>query len=94
MLTLDGEERFSLKAQADAGDAASTVERGTERDAHSYSEPDRFRVRHVDLDLEVSFERRQIQGVVTLAFDRLDESSHVLVLDSRDLAIHLSLIHI
>jgi leukotriene-A4 hydrolase len=77
----------SLKAQADARDAASTVEGGTERDVHSYSEPRRFRVRHVDLELEVSFARRQIQGVVTLAFDRLDAASRTLILDSRDLAV-------
>jgi leukotriene-A4 hydrolase len=76
-----------LKAHAEVGDAAATVEGSAHRDPHSYSEPEKFRVRHVELDLEVFFDRRQIQGVVTLAFDRLDAGSHVLVLDSRDLAI-------
>lgn len=76
-----------MKAQRDAPETASTVERGKDRDAQSYSEPEKFRVRDVNLDLDVSFEGRQLKGVATLAFDRLDAESDVLVLDSRDLAI-------
>src|ERR1019366_8311815 len=81
-----GEGRV-LKAQRDAPETASTVERGKDRDAQSYSEPEKFRVRDVNLDLDASFEGRQLKGVATLAFDRLDAESDVLVLDSRDLAI-------
>ncbi|HTT66281.1 MAG TPA: M1 family metallopeptidase [Bryobacteraceae bacterium] len=77
-----------LRSQVDAAGPAPTVERGVERDAHSYAELDKFRVRHVDLDLDVSFERRQIEGVVSLSFDRLDACSQVLVLDTRGLTIH------
>ena len=57
------------------------------RDPHSYANPETFRVRHVDLELEVSFERRRLEGTVTLAFDRL-QPGEFLTLDSRDLQIH------
>jgi leukotriene A-4 hydrolase/aminopeptidase len=57
------------------------------RDVHSYSEPGRIRVRHVDLDLEVHFDRRILEGSATLHFDRLDPSADALVLDTRALDV-------
>ncbi len=58
------------------------------KDVHSYSEPDKFRVRHLDLDLDVSFSRRQLNGVATLSIERFDRTADSLILDTRDLAIH------
>jgi leukotriene-A4 hydrolase len=55
-------------------------------DVHSYSRPDRARVRHLDLDLQVRFENKTIEGVATVQFDRF--SSDELVLDTRGLTIH------
>ena len=52
-------------------------------DVHSYSRPDRARVRHLDLDLKVQFDSKTIEGVATvhsIVFLR-DE----LVLDTRGL---------
>jgi leukotriene-A4 hydrolase len=55
-------------------------------DAHSYSRPDQVRVRHLELDLKISFERKTIEGVATVQFDRI--SGDELILDTRNLTIH------
>jgi len=54
-------------------------------DIHSWSQPDRVRVRHLDLDLDVRFEQRILTGSATLHLDRF--SGDELVLDTRDLEI-------
>lgn len=77
-----------MKASTDAQDRVSLVTQGGERDPHSFSEPRKFRLRHVDLDLSVSFESRLIEGAATLEFERFAGAGDVLVLDSRDLEIH------
>ena len=57
-------------------------------DVHSYGRPDQVRVRHVDLDLEVDFDRQRIYGQATLAVERVSkDKTHPLVLDSRKLKI-------
>jgi leukotriene-A4 hydrolase len=55
-------------------------------DVHSWSRPDLVRVRHLDLDLDVSFDRKVLDGSVKIHFDRLEGEE--LILDTRDLAIH------
>ena len=55
-------------------------------DVHSYSRPDSVRVRHLDLSLSVSFQRKKIDGVATVHFERLTPGE--LILDTRDLTIH------
>src|SRR5262245_29860856 len=57
------------------------------RDVHSYANPDRVRVRHADLDLDVRFDRRILEGSVTLFFERRDAGPATLDLDTRGLAI-------
>ncbi len=57
------------------------------RDYHSFAEPDRFRVRHVNLDLDVDFDARRLHGFATLTVDRIDPVARELVLDTRDLSI-------
>jgi leukotriene-A4 hydrolase len=76
-----------LKTDADVSEAEASRETSLIRDVHSYAEPWKFRLRHVDLDLDVSFDRRELGGTATLAFDRF-EPGDSLVLDSRDLHIH------
>ena len=58
------------------------------RDPHSYAELDTFRVRHIDLRLEVAFAQRQVHGEAILRFDKLGGGSDSLILDTRDLTIH------
>ena len=55
-------------------------------DIHSYSRPDLVRVRHLNLDLDVDFDRRVLTGSVTLELDRTAGAE--LILDTRDLTIH------
>jgi leukotriene-A4 hydrolase len=56
------------------------------RDVHSYSLPELIRVRHVDLDLDVIFDRKVLKGTSTLTLERLAPSDS-LKLDTRDLRI-------
>jgi len=55
-------------------------------DIHSWSRPDSIRVRHLELDLDVRFDRRVLEGSVTLHLDRF--AGDELVLDTRGLEIH------
>jgi aminopeptidase N len=53
-------------------------------DIHSYSNPQESRVRHVELDLAVSFSEKKLRGAATLT---LEPAGRTLVLDTRDLTI-------
>ena len=55
-------------------------------DVHSFSRPDLIRVRHLELDFDVRFDRRILEGSATLHFDSTDQPE--LALDTRDLQIH------
>ena len=55
-------------------------------DIHSWSRPDRIRVRHLEVDLDVRFGRKILEGSVTLHLDRI--SGDDLVLDTRALVVH------
>ena len=57
------------------------------RDVHSYSDPARVRVRHADLDLDVRFDRRILEGTATLTIERVDPAASSLVLDTRGLDV-------
>ncbi len=57
-------------------------------DAHSYSNPQAVRVRHVDLDWTVLFDKKTLQGTATLTVERAAGSQNApLILDTRDLSI-------
>ena len=55
-------------------------------DVHSWSRPDLIRVRHLELEFDIRFERKILDGTVTLHFDATTQPE--LVLDTRDLEIH------
>jgi len=55
-------------------------------DVHSYSTPDAARVRHLNLELRVNFERRILIGTATWSLAGPAKSP--LVLDTKDLQIH------
>jgi aminopeptidase N len=59
------------------------------RDVHSFSNPDQVRVRHVALDLAISFPGRTLQGNVILTVERAAGAAPEapLILDSRDLKV-------
>ena len=57
-------------------------------DLHSYANPEHVRVRHLDLNLEVVFDKRVIEGEVVLAIERTSlDLTQPLVLDTRGLVI-------
>lgn len=55
-------------------------------DLHSHSRPDQVVVRHLDLDLRLDFDRREVRGVARLDFERKDRAAP-LVLDARGLLV-------
>jgi leukotriene-A4 hydrolase len=58
------------------------------RDVHSRSRPDQVCVRHIDLDLEVDFDRQRLLGQATLRIERTsNDKTQPLVLDSKKLNI-------
>ena len=54
-------------------------------DPHSHAQPDRVRVSHVSLDINLDFEAQAVRGTAELRFDRPDPAAP-LVLDARGLA--------
>jgi aminopeptidase N len=60
-----------------------------ERDIHSYAQPDKIRVKHLDLDCEVLFDKKILKGTATLAVDRSPDAAAgtPLILDTRDLSV-------
>src|SRR5437763_4647903 len=54
-------------------------------DVHSYSRPEQARVRHLELDLNVNFQQKTLEGLATLHFDLY--SGNELILDTRGLDI-------
>jgi len=64
-----------------------TIEGLLLHDIHSYAEPERARVQHVALDLEVDFNQRIIHGTVILRIKTAGPHINELRLDSRDQSI-------
>jgi len=57
----------------------------SKRDIHSFSNPEQVRVKHLDLDYDVLFDKRILKGTATLTLDRQGASQ--LILDTRKLTI-------
>lgn len=57
------------------------------RDEHSYARLDEVRVTHVYLDLDISFEKKQLAGFAELGLDWKQPEAKRLDLDTRDLTI-------
>ncbi|MEJ0086625.1 MAG: M1 family metallopeptidase [Pseudomonadota bacterium] len=57
------------------------------RDYHSFADPTAFRVKHLDLDLQTSFENQRLSGVADLTITRISADASKLTLDTRDLTI-------
>jgi aminopeptidase N len=57
------------------------------KDPHSYAEPARFLVQHVDLDLRADFESRRLDGTALLTVRQVDPEASELVLDTSGLEI-------
>lgn len=66
---------------------AQSVLANEARDVHSYSNPEQVRVKHVDLNLEVLFDRKVLKGTATLTIERKQPDATTLKLDTRELKI-------
>src|SRR5204863_4343004 len=55
----------SQNGAQNSGSAGQSAKPDETRDAHSYSNPEQVRVRHVDLDLEALFDRKVLKGTST-----------------------------
>jgi aminopeptidase N len=69
-----------------AGAALAPIEPGL--DYHSYANVEQFRVTHIELDLRVDLDSKEISGTVDLEIKRLDPRATRLVLDTKDLMIN------
>ena len=67
--------------------ALSVVSLAAAADPHSFAEPGKFLVRHVDLDLAVDFNARRLEGTADLTVEQVDPAANELVLDSSGLEI-------
>ncbi|MGE0883939.1 MAG: M1 family metallopeptidase [Blastocatellales bacterium] len=56
-------------------------------DIHSHSNPDQVLVKHVNLNLDVLFDRKVLKGTSTLTIERRQPGANALKLDTRDLKI-------
>ncbi|XP_060565007.1 leukotriene A-4 hydrolase-like isoform X2 [Ruditapes philippinarum] len=57
-------------------------------DPTSFSNPDKVVVTHIDLDLEVDFERHVLAGEVNLSLNKLVDGVDTVILDTRDVTVH------
>ncbi|MCI0488039.1 MAG: M1 family metallopeptidase [Blastocatellia bacterium] len=58
-----------------------------EKDPHSFAEPEKVVVTHLDLDAKVDFDKKQIAGLATLRIDNKTKAQK-LHLDTRDLNVY------
>lgn len=56
-------------------------------DPHSYAEPERVRIRAIDLDLKADFAAKTLSGAAELALEWTDTDARELLLDTRELTI-------
>ena len=77
----------SPSASASAPSRAAAAPESARRDSHSFANPGEVVVRHLDLDWDVRFARRVLDGSVTLHIERMAEGAGILRLDTRDLSI-------
>ena len=57
------------------------------RDYFTFANTDQFVAEHLNLDLAVDFDAKELRGSATLHFKRIDPDAHDIVLDTRDLVI-------
>ncbi|MBC8027491.1 MAG: M1 family metallopeptidase [Steroidobacteraceae bacterium] len=57
------------------------------KDYHSYADTTAFVIKHLDLDLDTSFEQKRLSGVADLTIKRIAADATKLTLDTRDLVI-------
>ena len=85
ILTMACDRSSSVPSSRSPAGAPSPVR--VSRDLHSFANPDEIVVRHLDLDWDVRFDRRTLDGTATLHIERVGPGAGTLRLDTRDLTI-------
>lgn len=67
--------------------AAQAIQLVEARDVHSFANPAQVRVKHVDLNLDVLFDRKVLKGSATLTIERKQTDATELKLDTRELKV-------
>ena len=57
-----------------------------QRDPHSYSKPEEAVIKHIDLDLEVNFEQKELSGTAEIKFKKTVGTDKI-ILDTKDIMI-------
>ncbi|HLS70401.1 MAG TPA: M1 family metallopeptidase [Chitinophagaceae bacterium] len=78
---------FNSCTNTDNQEKTSEDKKETHIDHHSFSNFDQINFKHLDLDIEVSFDKKSISGAATWHFERKKEDVYSLILDTRDLLI-------
>jgi len=79
---------FMLVACSQDDDSASQKEPlNVSHDYFSFANTNQFVTEHIQLDLTVDFDRKQLRGLAILKMQRLDPAATHIVLDTRDLHI-------
>ena len=73
--------------------ASNDVKTVVKDDKFTYANYDKVQMTHLDLDLDVDFKRKVLDGTATIDFKKLDASATELVLDTKDLTIKSVQIH-
>ena len=78
----------AAKKESAATDMTATAERVvTKDDKFTYANYDEVQITHLDLDLDVNFDAKVLDGMATINFKRLKPSAKTIVLDTKDLLI-------
>ncbi|GAA0212907.1 M1 family metallopeptidase [Kangiella japonica] len=88
--TKSSKETVKQEQAVDKGEVKGAEAKHTETtrvDEHSYGNLDEVELKHLDLELNVNFEARSLEGFVDITFDRLKDGVSTLVLDTRDIDI-------
>ncbi len=64
----------------------------TPTDSHSYAQPNEARVTHLDLDIQVNFDSKTIEGVASWTIEKMGKADKI-ILDVKDLTIQKILIN-
>ncbi len=68
-------------------DTHSQLGKVIKNDKFTYANYDKVQMTHLDLDLDVNFDRKVLDGTARIEFEKLDPSAEELVLDAKDLSI-------
>ncbi len=76
-----------LSLSACSKDAPEFDDYDPARDYFTFANTERFVTDHLELDLDVDFQKREFRGYAMLTMRRLDETATEVILDSRDLDV-------